>query len=64
MAEFKPGRGYLYSFQYHIEWCVKYRHKLLLRDIDKKLKEILNQIAKLMVSRFQKLKLIVTMFIS
>ena len=45
MAEVKQGRGYVYSIQYHIVWCVKYRQKVLLGDIDKKLKEILNQIA-------------------
>jgi putative transposase len=45
MAEVKHGRGYVYSIQYHIVWCVKYRHKVLLGDIDEKLKEILNQIA-------------------
>ena len=45
MAEVKRGKGYVYSIQYHIVWCVKYRHKVLLGDIDKKLKEILNQIA-------------------
>lgn len=45
MAEVKHGRGYVYSIQYHIVWCVKYRHKVLPGDIDKKLKEILNQIA-------------------
>jgi len=30
MAEVKHGRGYVYSIQYHIVWCVKYRHKVLL----------------------------------
>lgn len=41
MAEVKHGRGYVYSIQYHIVWCVKYRHKVLLGDIDIRLKEIL-----------------------
>lgn len=45
MAEVKHGRGYVYSIQYHIVWCVKYRHKVLLGDIGIRLKEILNQIA-------------------
>ena len=22
------GRGYVYSIQYHVVWCVKYRHNL------------------------------------
>lgn len=39
------GRGYVYSIQYHIVWCVKYRHKVLTPKIEKKLYEILNKIA-------------------
>lgn len=45
MAEVKHGRGYVYSIQYHIVWCVKNRHKVLLGDVDARLKEMLNQIA-------------------
>ncbi|AXM90348.1 IS200/IS605 family transposase [Anoxybacillus ayderensis] len=47
MAEVKRGRGYVYSIQYHVVWCVKYRHKVLVLvgDIDTRLKEILHQIA-------------------
>ncbi|AKS38144.1 transposase [Anoxybacillus gonensis] len=45
MAEVKRGRGYVYSIQYHVVWCVKYRHKVLVGDIDTRLKEILHQIA-------------------
>ena len=26
------GRGYVYSIQYHIVWCVKYRRKVLIGD--------------------------------
>ena len=39
------GRGYVYSIQYHIVWCVKYRHKVLTDEIEKSLIEILNKIA-------------------
>lgn len=31
------GRGYVYSIQYHIVWCVKYRRKVLVGDIEKSL---------------------------
>jgi putative transposase len=44
MVEVKHGRGYVYSIQYHVVWCVKYRHKVLIDNIDKRLKEILHQI--------------------
>ena len=40
------GRGYVYSIQYHIVWCVKYRRKILTSKIEKELIEILNKIAK------------------
>jgi len=43
--EIKSGRGYVYSIQYHIVWCVKYRHKILTETIESKLFEILNKIA-------------------
>ncbi len=35
MSEIKTGRGYVYSIQYHIVWCVKYRHKILNNKIEK-----------------------------
>lgn len=43
--EIKSGRGYVYSIQYHIVWCVKYRHKILTPKIEKSLIEILRKIA-------------------
>lgn len=43
--EVTHGRGYVYSIQYHIVWCVKYRHKVLIPKIEKRLLEILNMVA-------------------
>lgn len=43
--EVTHGRGYVYSIQYHIVWCVKYRHKILIPKIEKRLLEILNMVA-------------------
>ena len=43
--EVTHGRGYVYSIQYHIVWCVKYRHKILTPKVEKRLIEILNMIA-------------------
>ena len=45
MAEVYHGRGYVYSIQYHIVWCVKYRHKILNNKIETRLIELLNKIA-------------------
>ena len=39
------GRGYVYSLQYHIVWCTKYRKKVLKAGIDIRLKEILTDIS-------------------
>lgn len=43
--EVTHGRGYVYSIQYHIVWCVKYRHKVITSEMEKELIEILNKIA-------------------
>ena len=45
MSQLYTGRGYVYSIQYHLVWCVKYRHKVLSGDIDERLKELLYKIA-------------------
>ena len=39
------GRGYVHSIQYHLVWCVKYRHDILIGQVDKDVKELLNLIA-------------------
>ena len=44
--EVVKGRGYVYSIQYHIVWCVKYRHDVLNGQVRIKLKELLTQISK------------------
>lgn len=38
------GRGYVYSIQYHIVWCVKYRHRIITEEIEEILISILNKI--------------------
>lgn len=35
------GRGYVYSLQYHIVWCTKYRRKVLVGDVEVALKSYL-----------------------
>lgn len=43
--EVTHGRGYVYSIQYHIVWCVKYRYKIITEQIENRLIEILTKIA-------------------
>ncbi|MCB8506839.1 IS200/IS605 family transposase [Enterococcus durans] len=45
MADVYKGRGYVYSIQYHVGWCVKYRHDVLTGEIEKSVKKILYDIA-------------------
>lgn len=42
----KKGRGYVYSLEYHIVWCVKYRQEILFGNLKEDLTEILKNIAK------------------
>lgn len=39
IIEVTYGRGYIYSIQYHIVWCVKYRHKILVPTISENTEE-------------------------
>ena len=43
--EAKFGRGYVYSLQYHIVWCVKYRKKILTADRTAFLESVLRRTA-------------------
>lgn len=43
--EVSYGRGYVYSLEYHVVWCVKYRHKVIDENIEASLKEIILKIA-------------------
>jgi putative transposase len=43
--EAKHGRGYVYAIQYHIVWCVKYRRKVLVGDIETDLLQQFGEIA-------------------
>ena len=45
MSKVYKGRGYVYSIQYHIVWCVKYRHEVIKDEIEIALKKLLYDIA-------------------
>ncbi len=42
----RRGRGYVYRIEYHLVWCVKYRHAVLVDGVDESLKVVLHDIAK------------------
>jgi REP element-mobilizing transposase RayT len=43
---FKSNSHILYSCKYHVVFCLKYRRKVLVDGVDKRLKEIIDQVAK------------------
>ena len=45
MGVISKGRGYVYSIQYHVVWCVKYRHEVLEGKIKESLHNILLGVA-------------------
>ena len=42
----KYGRGYVYDLYYHIVWCVKYRHKILVNEVKDDFIDIITNICK------------------
>ena len=56
--EVKHGRGYVYAIEYHIVWCVKYRHKILSGEIAEFLKEILTETAILYGFKIESLEVV------
>ena len=43
---YKTNHNIVYSCKYHIVWCPKYRRAVLIGDVEKRLKEIICQLAK------------------
>ncbi len=44
-TEYKSNNNIVYSCKYHIIWCPKYRRKVLVNDVEKRLKEIIRDVA-------------------
>jgi putative transposase len=44
-VSFKSNRNVVYSCQYHVVWCPKYRRPVLVDGVDIRLKELLQQVA-------------------
>lgn len=42
---YKSNSNIVYSCKYHIVWCPKYRRKVLVGDVEIRLKELIKQIA-------------------
>ena len=46
MSKMNYGRGYVYSLKYHVVWCTKYRKRIIKDEVETRLKELLEKIAK------------------
>lgn len=44
-SKYKSNSNIVYSCKYHIIWCPKYRRKVLVGDVENRLKEIINDVA-------------------
>ena len=44
--KYKSNNNVVYSCKYHVIWCPKYRRSVLINGVDKRLKEIINEVAK------------------
>lgn len=42
--EYKSNNNIVYSCKYHVVWCPKYRRKVLVNDIEIRLKELIRNI--------------------
>jgi putative transposase len=42
--DYKSNKNIVYSCKYHVVWCPKYRRKVLINDIETRLKELIKQI--------------------
>ena len=45
MKNFKSNKNVVYSCKYHVVWCPKYRRAVLTGEVERRLKQLLNQIA-------------------
>jgi len=44
-VKYKSHKNIIYSCKYYIVWCSKYRRKVLVDDVEKKLKEVIVRVA-------------------
>lgn len=46
MKNYKHSKQVVYSSKYHIVWCPKYRRKVLVGKIEKRLKQLIKEVCK------------------
>lgn len=42
-SKYKSSNNIVYACRYHVVWCPKYRRKVLVGDVETRLKELLNE---------------------
>jgi len=43
--KFKSNHNVVYSCQYHVVWCPKYRRPVLVNGVDERLKKVMHEVA-------------------
>ena len=46
MKKYKSNRHIVYSCKYHVIWCPKYRRRVLINEVDIRLKDIIHEVIK------------------
>ena len=42
--KYKTNNNIVYSCKYHVVWCPKYRRKILVDDVERRLKELIREV--------------------
>jgi putative transposase len=42
--EYKSNKNVVYSCKYHVVWCPKYRRKVLVNNVERRLKELIKEV--------------------
>lgn len=44
-SAYKSNKNVVYSCKYHVVWCPKYRRKVIVGAVEKRLKELIKEVA-------------------
>src|ERR1022692_1209132 len=61
-TRYRVSVGAVYSLKYHLVWCPKYRLKVLVGPVEKRLRQLLYQKAKELEAKSQRLELFLITF--
>ena len=56
-VSYKSNRNVVYSCKYHVIWCPKYRRKVLIQEVDNRLKDIIHLVCQEMKAEILELEI-------